>query len=96
VSVPAAESCRLYLISPERIEHPGLFANDLRAALDGGDVAAFQLRLKGVDDDAIARAADTLRPGFPPPGLSSLDSPQFGRETPIGTTWRSSRATAGD
>ena len=62
MSVPAAESCRLYLISPERIEHPALFANDLRAALDGGDVAAFQLRLKGVDDDAIARAADTLRP----------------------------------
>ncbi len=62
MSVPAAESCRLYLISPERIEHPALFASDLRAALDGGDVAAFQLRLKGVDDDAIARAADTLRP----------------------------------
>lgn len=60
--MPAAESCRLYLISPERIEHPALFANDLRAALDGGDVAAFQLRLKGADDDAIARAADTLRP----------------------------------
>ena len=62
MSVPAAESCRLYLISPERIEPPALVANDLRAALDGGDVAAFQLRLKGVDDDAIARAADTLRP----------------------------------
>ena len=53
--MPAAESCRLYLISPERIEHPALFANDLRAALDGGDVAAFQLRLKSVDDDAIAK-----------------------------------------
>ncbi|MBV8408523.1 MAG: thiamine phosphate synthase [Alphaproteobacteria bacterium] len=57
---PAA--CRLYLISPERIEHPTLFAEELRAALDGGDVAAFQLRLKDVDDAAIARAADTLRP----------------------------------
>jgi len=55
-------SCRLYLISPERIEHPSIFAADLRAALDGGDVAAFQLRLKGVDDAAIARTADTLRP----------------------------------
>lgn len=53
---------RLYLISPERLEHPSIFADDLRAALDGGDVAAFQLRLKGVADDAIARAADTLRP----------------------------------
>ena len=59
LSTPA---CRLYLISPERIEHPAIFADELRAALDEGDVAAFQLRLKGVDDAAIARAADTLRP----------------------------------
>jgi thiamine-phosphate pyrophosphorylase len=55
-------SCRLYLISPERLDHPSIFATELRAALDGGDVAAFQLRLKDVDDSAIARAADTLRP----------------------------------
>jgi thiamine-phosphate pyrophosphorylase len=55
-------TCRLYLISPERIEHPSIFAAELRAALDGGDVAAFQLRLKDVDDAAIARAADILRP----------------------------------
>jgi thiamine-phosphate pyrophosphorylase len=54
--------CRLYLISPERIDHPSIFADELRAALDGGDVAAFQLRLKDVDDAAIVRAADTLRP----------------------------------
>ena len=31
---------RLYLISPARIEHPSIFADELRAALDGGDVAA--------------------------------------------------------
>lgn len=55
-------SCRLYLISPERIEHPTIFADELRLALDGGDVAAFQLRLKDVSDEAITRAADTLRP----------------------------------
>ena len=55
-------TCRLYLISPERLDHPSIFAAELRAALDGGDVAAFQLRLKDVDDQAIARAADTLRP----------------------------------
>ena len=57
-----SSACRLYLISPERIEHPSIFADALRAALAGGDVAAFQLRLKDVDDAAIARAADTLRP----------------------------------
>ncbi len=61
-SVPAPQNCRLYLISPERLEHPAIFADELRLALDGGDVAAFQLRLKGVDDTAVARAADTLRP----------------------------------
>ncbi len=55
-------ACRLYLVSPERMEHPSIFADELRAALAGGDVAAFQLRLKDVDDAAIARAADTLRP----------------------------------
>jgi thiamine-phosphate pyrophosphorylase len=55
-------TCRLYLISPERIDHPALFADELRSALDGGDVAAFQLRLKGVDDSVVARVADTLRP----------------------------------
>lgn len=53
---------RLYLISPARIEHPSIFADQLRAALDGGDVAAFQLRLKDVPDEAIVRAADALRP----------------------------------
>ncbi|SJZ37302.1 thiamine-phosphate diphosphorylase [Enhydrobacter aerosaccus] len=49
-------------MSPDRIDHPALFAADLRAALDGGDVAAFLLRLKDADDGTIARAADTLRP----------------------------------
>ena len=34
----------------------------LAAALDAGDVACVQLRLKDVDDDAIRRAADVLRP----------------------------------
>jgi thiamine-phosphate pyrophosphorylase len=34
----------------------------LRAALEGGDVASFQLRLKHVSDDEIRRACDVLRP----------------------------------
>jgi thiamine-phosphate pyrophosphorylase len=60
--VPAAESCRLYLVSPPRIDHPTLFADELRAAFAGGDVAAFLLGLAEADDAAIARTADTLRP----------------------------------
>jgi thiamine-phosphate pyrophosphorylase len=53
---------RLYLLSPERLDHPEVFAADLRAALAAGDVAAFQLHLPDTDDATIARAADTLRP----------------------------------
>jgi thiamine-phosphate pyrophosphorylase len=52
--------CRLYLVSPERIGDD--FADRLKAALDGGTVAAFQLRLKGLPDEAILRAAERLMP----------------------------------
>jgi thiamine-phosphate pyrophosphorylase len=54
--------CRLYLVSPPVIDHPSIFAADFRAALDGGDVAAFLLSLAGGDEAAITRVADTLRP----------------------------------
>ncbi len=53
-------ACQLYLISPERLD-PG-FADRLEAALEGGPVAAFQLRLKGAPDDEILRAAERLMP----------------------------------
>jgi thiamine-phosphate pyrophosphorylase len=52
-------ACQLYVISPP-VLHEG-FADDLAAALDAGSVAAFQLRLKGIDDHAIARAAEPLQ-----------------------------------
>ena len=52
-------ACQLYLISPERIDDG--FADQLAAAIDGGSVAAFQLRLKGIDDHAIARLAEPLQ-----------------------------------
>lgn len=38
------------------------FTQELAKALDAGDVACVQLRLKGVPDDVILHAADTLRP----------------------------------
>jgi thiamine-phosphate pyrophosphorylase len=53
--------CRLYLITPPRIE-PASFADTLARALDAGDVGCVQLRLKEVGDDDIRRAADRLRP----------------------------------
>jgi thiamine-phosphate pyrophosphorylase len=53
---------RLYLLSPDRIDSGTAFAEQLRAALDGGDVAAFQLHLPESDDATIARLAERLRP----------------------------------
>ena len=53
--------CRLYLITPAVLE-PVAFAELLAAALDAGDVACVQLRLKDVDDAAIRRACDVLMP----------------------------------
>ncbi len=55
------EPCRLYLITPPEIELDR-FAPRLEAALDAGDVACLQLRLKGADDDDIRRAGERLLP----------------------------------
>lgn len=52
-------ACQLYLISPPAIDVT--FADRLSAALDAGPVAAFQLRIKGMDDHAIARLGEPLR-----------------------------------
>jgi thiamine-phosphate pyrophosphorylase len=52
-------ACQLYLISPPTIADG--FEAELAAALDAGPVAAFQLRLKGLDDHAVARAAEPLQ-----------------------------------
>jgi thiamine-phosphate pyrophosphorylase len=54
-------NCRLYLISPPKLSASN-FVTPLREALDGGDVASFQLRLKQAGDDEIRRACDVLRP----------------------------------
>ena len=56
-----AAGSRLYIITPETFElHP--FADSLGQALDAGDVAAVQLRLKNTTDDGWKRAVDALRP----------------------------------
>lgn len=56
-----AGACRLYLITPPAIQLDA-FREALGMALDAGDVAALQLRLKDAPDDAVRRAADALRP----------------------------------
>jgi thiamine-phosphate pyrophosphorylase len=60
VDTRQAGECQLYLISPAACDDS--FADTLKAALDAGSVAAFQLRLKQVSDDAILRAAERLMP----------------------------------
>jgi thiamine-phosphate pyrophosphorylase len=52
--------CRLYLLTPPVLDP--LFPVRLAEALDAGDVAALQLRLKNVTDDEICRAVDLVRP----------------------------------
>ncbi|WP_413204051.1 thiamine phosphate synthase [Rhodospirillum sp. A1_3_36] len=54
--------CRLYLITPPRLDDLSAFAESLKAALDAGDVACLQIRLKEGGDDVIRRAAEVLLP----------------------------------
>ena len=54
-----AGPCRLYLVSPPEVG--GAFPDRLAAALDAGPVAAFQFRVKGVDEHDAARLAEPLQ-----------------------------------
>jgi thiamine-phosphate pyrophosphorylase len=60
-AIMSEASCRLYLITPQRLD-PLAFRDPLAAALDAGDVACLQLRLKGATEDDIARATEALMP----------------------------------
>jgi thiamine-phosphate pyrophosphorylase len=51
--------CQLYLISP--LDVGGAFPDRLARALDAGPVAAFQFRVKGVDEHEAARLAEPLQ-----------------------------------
>ena len=55
------DRCRLYLITPPKLEAKN-FAETLKRALGAGDVASLQLRLKDVGDDEVRRATETLMP----------------------------------
>jgi thiamine-phosphate pyrophosphorylase len=54
--------CRLYLITPARLDDLAAFGHVLAHALDAGDVAALQIRLKGVPDEIVAAAVDARTP----------------------------------
>jgi len=74
--------CRIYLITPPKLELV-TFADQLAAALDAGDVAALQLRLKDVEDDVWHRVTDVLRPITQSRGVAFLlnDRADLVRET---------------
>ena len=57
---PMTLDCRLYLITPPALPDLAGFGRQLAQALEGGDVAALQIRLKDVPDDVIRAAVDAL------------------------------------
>ena len=61
---------RLYLVTPTTADPD--FADTLAAALDAGDVAAVQLRLKDATDDHWRRTIDALRPVTQSRGVAFL------------------------
>jgi thiamine-phosphate pyrophosphorylase len=74
-------TCRLYLITPPRLDLAA-FPDRLAAALDAGDVACLQLRLKDASDDEVRRAAEALMPLAQARGVAFLvnDRPDLAAE----------------
>ena len=54
--------CRLYLITPPRIDDAKAFAAILGKCLDAGDVAAVQIRLKDADEQHLAAVVKAVLP----------------------------------
>ncbi|MCW9039027.1 MAG: thiamine phosphate synthase [Rhodospirillales bacterium] len=84
-------ACRLYIITPPALTATeaalSAFGDDLARALDAGDAASVQLRLKDADmdggDDAVRRACDALRPIVQDRDVAFLlnDRPDLAAET---------------
>lgn len=74
-------TCQLYLITPPKLDL-ATFPDRLAAALDAGDVACLQLRLKDVADDEVRRAAEALLPIAQARGVAFLvnDRPDLAAE----------------
>ena len=60
--VPPRPPCRLYLVTPPVLPDLASFVGTLGEALDAGDVAALQVRLKDVDDQAVLAAVAAILP----------------------------------
>ncbi len=59
---PPPAECHLYLITPPVLDDLAGFGRALAEALDAGDVAALQVRLKDVPDKIIVAALDVITP----------------------------------
>ena len=70
--MPRAPECRLYLISPPAIDDLAGFAATAIAAVQAGDVASFQLRLKEATDAQIKAAAAAIFPPLQAHGVACL------------------------
>jgi thiamine-phosphate pyrophosphorylase len=72
-------ACRLYLITPPRVADPAVFARSVAEAAAGGDIGAFQLRLKDAPDAAIEAAVTAVRPVLRERGIPLIlnDSPEL-------------------
>jgi thiamine-phosphate pyrophosphorylase len=81
MSQEGRERTRLYLITPPRID-PVPFSETLTEALEAGDVACLQLRLKDVPGDDVRRAAEILLPVCQAYDVALLinDDPRIARE----------------
>ena len=77
--------CRLYLISPPNVvgHNTPAFLGAVEEALDAGDVACLQLRLKELHDNVVKRSADLLRPILQDHDVAFImnDRPDLARDT---------------
>ena len=84
--------CRLYLITPPRLDDLAAFGRLLAQTLDAGDVAALQIRLKDAPDEVIAAAVDALGPIAQARGVAVIlnDRPDLAK---VGAAMRPSALT---
>lgn len=81
--VPPRPPCRLYLVTPPVLPDLASFVRILGEALDAGDVAALQVRLKDVDDQAVLAAVAAILPVARAKGVAVIlnDRPDLARQS---------------
>lgn len=75
--------CRLYLVTPNRFDTE-TFTAELRKALEGGDVASLQLRMKEAGDETLRTAAKALMPICDAAGVAFIINDRPGLAAELG------------